>query len=72
MTRKCHPERSEGSRLLVNDEILRFAQNDGKAVSFENLNIRLRVSDIAASAELLRILNLSVLRSITTKDKFRI
>jgi len=39
MTRKCHPERSEGSRLLENNEILRFAQNDSRAVSFENLSI---------------------------------
>ncbi len=35
----CHPERSEGSGLHDNDEILRFAQNDSNAVSFESLNI---------------------------------
>ena len=35
MTRKCHPERSEGSRPLEYDNILRFAQNDSKAVNFD-------------------------------------
>jgi hypothetical protein len=39
MTRKCHPERSEGSGLCENDEILRFAQNDSKAVSFGDFEI---------------------------------
>jgi hypothetical protein len=39
MTLLCHPERSEGSGLDDNGEILRFAQNDSNAVSFENLNI---------------------------------
>jgi len=36
MTLLCHPERSEGSGLHDNGEILRFAQNDSNAVSFEN------------------------------------
>jgi len=47
MTLLCHPEPfaaledklREGSGLHDNDEILRFAQNDSNAVSFENLNI---------------------------------
>ena len=38
----CRPEcsTSTGSGLHENVDILRFAQNDYKAVSFENLNIR--------------------------------
>jgi hypothetical protein len=39
MTRRCHPERSEGSGLHKNVEILRFAQNDSEAVSFEHLKL---------------------------------
>jgi len=57
MTRKCHPERSEGSRLCENDEILRFAQNDSKSVSFENLSFEFvsdlgfRISDLTEISE---------------------
>ena len=60
MTRKCHPERSEGSRLCENDEILRFAQNDSKSVSFENFehlrfkfvsDLGFRISDLTEISE---------------------
>jgi len=36
-SRRACPELAEGI-WPANDEILRFAQNDSKAVSFENLN----------------------------------
>ena len=40
MTLTCHPE-AKPKDLANEKEILRFAQNDSKAVSFENLNIRI-------------------------------
>jgi len=39
MALMCHPEPSKRFGLHDNDEILRFAQNDSKAVSFKDLNI---------------------------------
>ncbi len=40
MTLTCHPE-AKPKDLANEKETLRFAQNDSKAVSFENLNIRI-------------------------------
>jgi len=40
MTFTCHPE-AKPKDLANEKEILRFAQNDSKAVGFENLNIRI-------------------------------
>ncbi len=57
-SRRACPELAEGI-WPANDEILRFAQNDSFAVSFENLNIRIlnlfRISDFV-----LRILHRKV------------
>ena len=38
MTLTCHPE-AKPKDLANEKEILRFAQNDSKAISFENLTI---------------------------------